>query len=258
MRTLFISTFCFFFYNYLSSQTLTDYNSLSIQTLTEKAENYDPDAQYVLGLAYLKGEIVEKDTISAANYLLHSAGGGRCEIGFQNIYGYKMSDPSLAKRVAKEKLVELSKNEASKYQSLLLAYVGWWYDANENLTMAEYYYKKSIAKAEETGLGNYCLGMMYFTAKYTILSKSFENNENLEEKYWIEDAPLYHSDIVENFLNDYKKADSLKDKYWLEKAIIYHLEKAVERGFGDIVYGIFSTNDYLNYTKEKLLNKESK
>lgn len=231
-------------------------NNLSSQTLKERADDGDADAQLKIGLACLAGELVEKDSVLAADYLLHAAGGGRCEIGFQNIYGQKITNPSQAKRAAIEKLIELSKNEASEYQSLFLAYVGWWYDANENLTMAEKYYKMSIAKDGKTGLGDFCLGMLYFTAKYTILAKAIDEVEELEAEYWIEDAPLYHYDIVDNYLNDLKKEEFLKDKHWLEKAIVFHLEKAVKRGWGDVIYGgYYTVTDYLNYSKKKLFKE---
>ena len=219
--------------------------SANPQTVIEKAEYGDMVAQFQYAEMLLNGNGVEKDSLAAADWLLHSAAGGFCspaspmrgdiEIGF---YGK-----------AFHKLIELTKIGNSPNQHYFLALLGCFYnEIAKDYWNAEKYFKMAIDKG--SALGVIELGIMYFyisaNAPDAVIPGYVEGeivdiDDYLEFEHkhpflLLENWKMENNDSVVSYLKKKKWTETDNTAYWLNKAIAY--------GYGNFQYGVMSYTIY--------------
>ncbi|MBQ0023409.1 MAG: sel1 repeat family protein [Prevotellaceae bacterium] len=170
----------------------------------KSAERGYASAQYALALQYLHGDGVEKDSIEAADLLLKSATGGEGEL-YLPLYDHEKCNST-----ARKKLLELSELDNSPKQGYFLTCVGGMYDAMQDFSNAEKYYKLAIDNGSldaVMGLGvmYYCLSPCTDPSKRIIESFDTKVDEDLILKY--------------NKTKEWKENDNAA--YWLEEAVRY-------------------------------------
>ena len=219
-----------YYYGYGKNKNL----NIAIEWYEKASDEDNPSAEYKLALMYLKGESIEKDSVYAADLLLHSAGGGY----FTHESGYYESKK--ANKDAQTKLIELCSIEKSPNCHYFLALTGCLFAAKQEYQKAEQYFKKSIDK--ESALGIIHLGLMYFyiCANTPQLYPSYDldfGSSALQLESW---KYSDNSRCVE-YANHKSWTDTDNVAYWLEQAIDY--------GFGSYDYGPmgYSLYDYLLY-----------
>ena len=198
----------------------------AIEWYKKSADNYNADAEYKLALLYLEGNGVEKDSITAAEWLLNSACGGFCNSS-RMLY-----DKQNANDKAQKKLLELSNLTNSPNLHYFLAITGCFYDAMQEYTKAEVYYKRAIEKGSY--LGTIELGLMYFyiAANTPQLYKYYHalDSENDDREYGELESYVYEDNTA--------CLEYIKTKQWTEyDNVAYWLEKAISYGFGTFEYG---------------------
>lgn len=203
----------------------------------EAADDGFPKAQYKLAMYCLEGNGVYKDSARAAELLLHSAGGGWCSITNLATYNKKTAYDK-----AEEKLIELSKNRYSRFHGYFISILGCLYNAKEDYTNAEKYYKKGLQ--ENCPLGLIELGIMYFFISANSPSQLIPLSDEIEgidtdDYIGLESYKNADNDSVISYLNRKVWSDTDNVEYWLKKAI--------KSGYGDFRYGImpYLLNDLL-------------
>ena len=200
------------------------------------AEN-NPDAEYELALIYLgkNDDIIEKDSLLAAELLLDSAAGGEYTPYLVFTFGLH-EEPN---KKALDKLLELSNLSNSPNQYYFLAITGCHYWGMKNFKQAESYFKKSI---ELGGLqGTIELGLMYFyvlanSPQYLDFMSQNEES-NFVDCLDLESYRYYEDDSAcINYLNTKQWTENDNVAYWLEKAVDYKC--------GGFIYGMESYNIY--------------
>lgn len=210
----------------------------AIEWFEKSAKDDNTDAEYALALLYLEGNGIKKDSIEAADLLLHSAGGGWCSP--HQLYSY---DKNNSNSKAQKKLIELSKLDGSKNQHYFLAIVGCMYDAIQDYSNAEKYYKLAINKGSYLGMIE--LGLMYFYIcannpdLYSYYDKFQEGSETLENENEVLGLESYM------YPDNKPCIEYVKTKQWTETDnAAYWLEKAISYGVGSFEYGAMSYDLY--------------
>lgn len=193
---------------------------------SELADASDTKAEYELANMYLKGNSVEKDTIAAIEWLLHSAGGGY--VSPHQIFGYNQKE---ANKDARNKLISLSNIEFSEYNHLSLAYLGCLYESEANYAEAEKAYKKAIDNYSAMGIIK--LGLMYFYLEANDEQQTYYMDDYTEGNGLLGLECWKYKDTEQAAANIY-----LKNKQWREDDnSVYWLEKAVGYGYGNFTFG---------------------
>lgn len=192
----------------------------AIEWYEKSADDDNTNAEYALALLYLQGNGVEKDSLQAADLLLHSAGGGYCSPN--NLINF---DRKELYSTPQKKLLELSQLENSPNQHYFLAIVGCMYDAIQDYSNAEKYYKLAINKGSLLAMTE--LGLMYY---YLSPCSDLSNELGLEGNRLVDEK----LSIKYNKTKEWKENDNAA--YWLEKAVSY--------GLGNFEYGIMGYNVY--------------
>jgi TPR repeat protein len=193
---------------------------------SELADDSDVHAEYELANMYLKGIGVEKDTVAAVEWLLHSAGGGY--VSPHQIFGYNQKE---ANKDARNKLISLSKIESSEYKHLFLAYLGCLFESEANYAEAEKAYKEAIDNYSAMGVIK--LGLMYFYLEANDEQQHYYMDDYTEGNGLLGLECWKYKDNEQTAANIY-----LKNKRWSEEDnSVYWLEKAVGYGYGNFPFG---------------------
>lgn len=141
-----------------------DYDSYSLEELTQKAEQGDMDAQYKLGIRYVKGRGAPKDFKKAFLFFKKAAEQGHA--GGQNGLGFMYKNGQEVDQDYNEAIKWFKKSTSQGYANAQ-ANLGFMYDRGEGVRKDKQEAVKWYRKAAEQGYANAQnnLGVMYYNGE---------------------------------------------------------------------------------------------